>query len=242
MRVVSIASGKGGVGKTTLAAGLASVLAGKFSKKTLVIDCNMTTSHLGLYTGLEDTPYTLNHVLTKRVHVSDVIYRHHSGFEIIPASIRMRDLHGVDAFEIYNLVKRDNSDVFSKYDIILLDCAPGLGREAMAGIRVSDESILVATPYLPAVMDAIKCNEILREMNIKPLGLVINMVRKHKHELKPDYIKNLTNMHLISSIPADAEVLSSLAKRMPVTIYSPKSKASKMIHAVADHVVKEGGR
>ncbi|MFH1978311.1 MAG: AAA family ATPase [Candidatus Aenigmatarchaeota archaeon] len=238
MRIISLASGKGGVGKTTIAGALGVVLAA-FGKKTLVMDCNVTTPHLGLYVGIENTPITLNHVLTKRAHPHEALYKHTSGFDVIPSSIRLKDLEGIDVSEIYNVIKKDHKEVFEEYDYVLLDCAPGLGREAIAGIRAADEVIYITTPYLPPVMDVVKCNEIVKNLSIKPNGVVLNMVQKKRYELNPKYIANLVKLPIIASVPMDRAVLHSLNKRLPVTFYKHRSKASKSIAKVAEYIMSQ---
>ncbi|MFH0961922.1 MAG: AAA family ATPase, partial [archaeon] len=83
-RVIGIISGKGGVGKTTLVSNLGAVLAEEFKKDVVVLDCNFTTSHLGLYLGLYQTPITLNTVLQGKAELEDAIYTHRSGMKVIP--------------------------------------------------------------------------------------------------------------------------------------------------------------
>jgi len=238
MRIISIASGKGGVGKTTITGAIGHMLA-VLDKKVAVVDCNLTTPHLGISLGLEDSPITFNHVINKKAHVSDATYKHSTGFGVIPASIKLSDLGGVDFYRIREVIKKEYKDHFSQYDFVLLDCAPGLGREALAGLRASDESILVATPHLPSVMDVIKCKESLNQLGVETKGLVVNMVRGHKTELDTNYIGSLTKLPIISTIPMDNHVLHSLSHRTPISLYKPKSKASKNIYNIILHLLSD---
>lgn len=238
MRIISLASGKGGVGKTTITGALGHMLS-VLGKRTVIVDCNITTPHLGLYIGLHESPTTLNHVVEKKAHIEDALYNHNTGFGIIPASLQLKDI-GIDLSRIRTVIRKEYKDFFSSYDVVLLDCAPGLGREAISGIKASDESIIVTTPHLPPVMDAIKCRETLRELKVKPSGVVVNMISGHKTELDRGYIENLTNMPVISAIPMDKHVLHSLAHRVPISLYKPKSKASKSIYTIVEHIIRDG--
>ena len=65
-RIIGVVSGKGGVGKTTLVANLGAALASLYKKDVIVVDCNVTTSHLGLYLGMYYYPISLNKVLMIR--------------------------------------------------------------------------------------------------------------------------------------------------------------------------------
>ena len=96
MRIIGIVSAKGGVGKTVVTSNLGITLASKFNKKVAVVDCNLTTSHLGLYLGLYSFPITLNNVLRNEAVIEQAIYPHPSGLKIIPASIELKELQNID--------------------------------------------------------------------------------------------------------------------------------------------------
>lgn len=235
-RVIGIISGKGGVGKTTVVANLGSILAQRFKKDVIVIDCNVSTSHLGLYLGMYYTPVTLNQALTGEAKIEDAIYNYHiSGLRVIPASLSFSDLKGVDIARLRNTIKK----LFGKADIILLDAAPGLGREAMATVRASDEVIFVNTPFVPSTMDIIKCHQVAKEMGVKPLGVILNMVGNEKYELTPKEVEELIELPVISSIPMDKNVLRSLALKMPVVLFSPGSPSSREFVRLAAHLLGE---
>jgi septum site-determining protein MinD len=63
-RIIGIVSGKGGTGKTTAAVNIGAALAMRHKKDVIIVDCNITTSHLGMYMGLYYYPISLNHVLS----------------------------------------------------------------------------------------------------------------------------------------------------------------------------------
>jgi len=235
-RVIGIVSGKGGVGKTTVVANLGSVMAQKFKKDVIIIDCNVSTSHLGLYLGMYYTPITLNQVLAGKAKIEDAIYQYHvPGLRVIPASISFSDMKGVDIARLKHAIKK----VFDKADIILLDAAPGLGREAMATMRAADEVIFINTPFVPSTMDIIKCHQIANELGVKPLGVVLNMVGKEKYELTAKEVEELVELPVISSIPMDKNVYRSLALKIPVVLFSPNSPASKEFVKLAAKILGE---
>ncbi|MCK5452598.1 MAG: AAA family ATPase, partial [Candidatus Aenigmarchaeota archaeon] len=85
--IISVVSGKGGVGKTTLVSNLAVALT-KLGGKVLVIDGNVSGANLGIHLGVPSVyPVSLNDVLHKDAFITQAIYRHASGFNIIPASL-----------------------------------------------------------------------------------------------------------------------------------------------------------
>ena len=224
-RVISIVSGKGGVGKTTLGLNIGASLAKHFNKKVTLVDCNVTTSHVGLYLGMYYCPITLNKVLRGEYKISDAVNEHYSGMKVVPASLSLTDLEGVDVTEIRNNIK----DLLDDNDIVLLDGSPGLGREGIATMRASDEVLYVTNPYIPFVMDIVRCQEIAKEIGVKPLGIVVNMSNNKNYEMSDREIEELTKLPVIAKIPHDKNVHKSLTLKMPVVLYKPYSAASKEI-------------
>jgi septum site-determining protein MinD len=222
-RIIGVISGKGGVGKTTVVANLGAILASDFKKDVVIVDCNITTSHLALYLGMYYCPVTLNQVLKGEAKIEDAMYEYHiSGLRVIPSSLSLGDLKGSDIAKLKHSLK----SLFGKTDIILLDSAPGLGREAMATLQAADEVIFVNTPFVPSTMDIMKCHQIVNEMGLKPLGVVLNMVGKEKYELGREEVEQIAEIPVISLIPMDKNVLKSLALKVPVYLFSPNSPAS----------------
>ena len=234
-RIIGIVSGKGGVGKTTLAINLGAALVKNFNKNVTVIDCNLTTSHVGLYLGIYYSPLTLNKVLRGDTTIEEAIYEHFTGMKVIPASLSLADLEGIDIISLGEKIR----EISDRNDIIFLDSAPGLGREAMGTLKACEEVIFITTPFVPSVMDVIRCQEVVNEIGIKPIGIVLNQVSKEKYEMTAKEIEQLTRLPVIASIPYDKNVKKSLAAKLPVVIYRPNSKASKEFIKLAAFLVGE---
>lgn len=234
VRIIGVISGKGGVGKTTIVANLGLVLASEFKKEVVIIDCNITTSHLGLYFGLHDTTTTLNNVLRNEAIIEDAMYVHESGLKIVPASLAVHDLVGVDIVMLEKTIER----LFGKADFVLLDSAPGLGRETYGTIIASKEILLVTIPYSPAIIDLIRCNQVVKEFGQKVLGIVVNMVTGDKYELTSGEISSIVGIPVIASVPYDKNILKSIALRIPLIVYKPKSRASKEFIKLAKRIIE----
>jgi len=238
-RILGVVSGKGGVGKTTLVANLGAILANHFRKRVIAVDCNISTSHLGLYLGMYYYPVSLNQVLSGEAQIEEAVYNYSvPGMQIIPASLSMDELRGVDVSMLKNVIKK----LFGKADIVLLDAAPGLGREAMAAIRASDELVFVTVPFVPPIVDIIKCGQAAKEMDARPLGVVLNMTGEGRHELTPEEVEQLVELPVIASIPRDRAVLRSLSARVPVMDISPRSPATREIMKLAAFIIGEDYR
>jgi septum site-determining protein MinD len=235
-RIIGILSGKGGVGKTTTVANVGTALASHYKKNVIIVDCNITTSHLSLYLGMYYSPVTLNQVLTGRAKIHEAIYDYHvPGLRVIPASLSLKDLRGVDVSRLSKVVRKISDEA----DIVLLDGAPGMGREAMAAMRASDEVLFIATPFVPSTMDIIKCHQVALEVGTKPIGILLNMVGKERYELSLDEVEQLAELSVVSTVPMDKNVLRSLALKTPVVNFDPASPASRAFYELAGKLVGE---
>lgn len=228
-RIIGIASGKGGVGKTTVATNLALALR-DFRKKVLLVDCNLSTPHLAFYLGTSNYKYTLNDALRGKV---DIISTTHlkDGIKYIPASLDLNDLVNVDVTHLKKNLKKLPMD---KFDFIILDAAPGLGREAIAVLDAADEIIFVTTPFVPMVNDVIRSAEVLRNLRgAKNVSVVMNMITEGPHEILSRTISNLTGFPVIGQIFFDQNIVYGLAAKSPVVNFKPNSIASVNFRTLA---------
>ncbi len=228
-KVIGILSGKGGVGKTTLTFNLGTALT-DFGKNVLIIDGNLTTPNLGIHAGIPLYPKSLHDVLKGKVDIYDVMHVLPSSLKIVPASININDLKGVNPEFLASSLK----DLVGKLDYILVDGSPGLGKEALSVLKSSGEVIGVTTPELPALTDLLKSIRFVEENEKEYLGGVINMVENKKYEPKKEQVATLLGeLPILKTIPYDKQVRYALAKRMPVVHHKPYSKASLKIRSLA---------
>jgi len=230
VRIIDVCSGKGGVGKTTIVSNLGIALQ-KFYKKTVVIDFNFTTSHLSLFFGIQSHPITINHVLRNEASLEDAIYNHQSGLKIVPGSLKLKDIVDIDVNYLRKIIEK----TFSNYDIVLIDSAPGLGREALIALQTSDEVLYVANPSVPSLVDIAKCNELINnlENKPKPIGIIVNRVRNKSYEIKNDDIAQFTETPIIGVIPEDEKILASFNNKGLVTFSKNRSSSKKEFFKIA---------
>lgn len=236
VRIIDVCSGKGGVGKTTVATNLGVALQ-KFNKRVAVIDCNLTTSHLGLLFGLYSYPITLNSFLKNEARLEDAIYTHSSGLRIVPASLDFRDIVNIDV----NDFKQKLKNAFSDYDIVFLDSAPSLGKESLIALQASDETLFVANPHIPSLVDVVKYYQVINTLENRPLplGIIVNRVKNRPYEIKLDEIKQFTELPIIGVIPEDEKILESTNKKTLVTISKQNSSSSRAFFKIASKLVGE---
>jgi len=227
-RIILCCSGKGGVGKTTLTSNLAAALS-DLGENVIAVDANLTTPNLGLHLGMHLAPNTLHNVLKGESRLKDAIYPHPYGFKVIPASLGLDDLKGVDVGRLPEI----SLNLIGKADYIIMDSAPSLGREAISALTASDEIIIITNPDLPSVTDALKILSIAKETNVKIIGTVINRIKGNFTELTKNEIKTLLRVPVIAEIPEDPNVAISIAVKRPLIEVFPNSPAALEIKKLA---------
>jgi len=233
-RVICVASGKGGVGKTTVVSNLSAALAA-FKKSVIAIDGNLTTSNLGLHLGISMYPVTLQDVLRRKVNIRDAIYHHHDGFRVVPADVSMDKIMSPDAHSLLDVFYKLVGDA----DFVLIDSAAGLGREASSAIKAADEMIIVTNPELTALTDALKLAQMAKKFETKNLGIVVNRVRNEPHEFPLNEIEGFLNAPLLGKVHEDHRVRKAIAEKRPVVTHSPKSIAAQQFMAIAAKLIDE---
>src|SRR3989344_682146 len=189
-KIITITSGKGGVGKTTTAINLGAAI-NYFGKDVIIVDANLTTPNVGLHLGAPIVPVSLNHVLLGKAKVSDAIYEHESGTKILPSSLSVKELKRLNHGKLSEIAKK----LRKMADIVIYDSAAGLGEEAMAAMEAGDELIIVTNPEIPAVTDALKTSKVIEQMGKEIRGVIVTRVKGTRTEMP---IANVRDMHFSS--------------------------------------------
>ncbi len=220
VRVICVASGKGGVGKTTSVVNLGYAL-NKFGYDTIIIDANMGTPNLALQLGMPKVSVTLHDILATNKSIYEAVYVHPNGVKIVPAGMSMWELNRRFNKKLSNELAKLNGVC----DIILLDCSAGI-KEAKPAIEASDELLIIANPNLSSITDALKTIELGKSLGVPTMGFILNMYRGKKYELSPSNVEEFLGVPLLAVVPDDEQVRISQAKNSAVVDYSPNSKAS----------------
>lgn len=231
-RVIGVIGGKGGIGKTTLVANLSCALAA-LGQNVVAVDTNMTTPNLGLHLGLHLSPKSLHDVLKGKTKMQNAMYPHPSGFKIVPASMSVSDLQGVDIGRLPSAVL----SLYGKTDFVILDSAAGLGREAVSSMQAAEEILLITNPDLPSVADALKTVKIAEGSDKKIIGVVLNRVGSEAHKLSVSQVEKMLGHRVIAEIPEDKSVPKSISMKVPLFAYDPNSDAAIEFSRLAHRLV-----
>ncbi len=227
-RVVGIVSGKGGVGKTTIAVNLGIALH-RMGKNVLLVDGDITGANLGLHLGFYQFPLGIMEALDENLEPVDVVYTHQSGLSFIPGSLSMDYIgESVSSSKLRRFLDGIDS-------LVLLDAPPGLGKDSLTVMKACDEFMLVVNPDLPSVVDSMKLVQHAAEEGKRITGMILNRV-KGKNEIVQQEIQQIIQSPVIGVVPEDAAVRKSLYYRTPVLLHDPFSPASISINSIASGI------
>lgn len=189
-------------------------------------------------------PVTFKEVLDKNFSILKAMYFYNKYLQIIPSalSIELKDEPLAISEHIRKLTDHYDillSDVVRRYDLILIDSAPGFSIEALAAMQTADALLLVTNPEFPAIAVTTKSVEYARFLKRPIIGIVLNKVRGKDYELSKEEIEKALGVKVIAEIPDDPKVPESIAYRIPVVSYSPKSPASIAYKKLAAQLIGE---
>jgi len=226
-QVVTVTSGKGGVGKTTAVANLAVALAAD-GRKVVCIDGDIGLRNLDVVMGLENRiVYDLVDVIEGRCKLRQAMIRdkHHQNLYLIPAA-QTRDKTAVSPSDMIRLCDEIKPD----HEFILIDSSAGIERGFRYAIAPADRVLIVTNPEVSSVRDADRVVGILEAEDKKGPALIINrlnpiMVKQHDMLSAEDVI-DLLGIKLIGIVPEDESVIVGSNRGTPVAA-DGKSRAGQ---------------
>jgi len=244
-RVLAITSGKGGVGKTNVAAGLALALAQQ-GQRVVVMDANFGLANLDILLGLSPK-YTLEHVLRGEKVLEEILLKGPLGMQILPASSGIQELTQLDTMSELRLVQ-GLQRVAETVDWLLIDTAAGIHESVLKLLLAAQEVILVATPEPTSLVDAYAMVKVLhlREPS-KPLWLLVNNGQSAEEAQETvDQLQAATERFLgkelkvLGMIPNDPHILQAVRQQRGVVDLFPHSPAARAFQAIARQLLGQG--
>ncbi|HPF15888.1 MAG: AAA family ATPase [Planctomycetes bacterium] len=238
-RVVCIASGKGGTGKSIMASNLA-VARSRMGERVLLVDFDAGLANAHLLLGLAPD-FDLGHVMEGRVSARDALVEGPLGMKLLSGGVGRDALVNPTRRELDRLFKalRPMEDQF---DLIIIDHGAGLGYSTVAHLAATSTLILVTNHEVTALSDgyalykrAMMVNKSMR------VGVVINRAPDERlAQAGWDRFRTASQRflgsqpELIGWVPADPAVGHSVQQRIPVTLCDPESAAARAIQKVAE--------
>ena len=207
--IIVITSGKGGVGKTTVAACLGTKLAAR-GKRTIVCDLDFGLNNLDIVMGTENlVQFDLTDALEGRCRASQAL---------VPCQVKnlymISSAHAAGGGATTGAyIKNLFEGLKSNFDYVLLDCPAGLDIGFHRAVQAADAAIVVVTPSLSSVRDADKTLSALRSYDLKKIYSVVNMVRGDLAfeglTLTSEDVEDILKAKVVGVIPFSDDILTA---------------------------------
>jgi septum site-determining protein MinD len=238
-QVVTVTSGKGGVGKTTATANIATALTSN-GYKTVCIDADIGLRNLDVVLGLENRiVYDLVDIIEGRCRLRQAMIRDKRlpDLYLIPAA-QTRDKSAVSPSDMIRLC----DELRNECDWILIDSPAGIERGFRNAIAPANIVLVVTNPEISAVRDADRIIGLIESEEKGPAKLIINRIKpslvKREDMLSPDDVLELLAVELIGIVPEDENVILSTNRGVPIVL-DGKSKAGQAFRNIASRLCGE---
>jgi flagellar biosynthesis protein FlhG len=243
-RIIAVASGKGGVGKTNLSVNLAIAYA-KMGKKVIVMDADLGLANVNVMLNMIPK-FNLYHVIRKQKTMREIILDTEYGIQIVAGASGFSKIANLSDEERRSFI----SELYTlpQVDIIIIDTAAGVSDNVLGFVAAADDAIIVTTPEPTAITDAYGIIKIIAteidNLNIG-LKLVVNRVKTVTEGRRvAERIINISGQFLnlkveyLGCIYDDPIVPASVLRQKPFITQDPKSKAAISVTHLVSRIEK----
>lgn len=254
-RVITVTSGKGGVGKSNISVNLAIQLS-RLNKKVVVLDADFGLANVEVMLGLRPK-YNLADMMFRGRSVNDIIAQGPENIGFISGGSGLREMTNLTRDQIQSLVL-SMYELDQVADVVIIDTGAGISDSVMDLVMSSTEVLLVATPEPTSITDAYALlKTIHRQPDFDPERMLIRMIsnRTQSYEDGKELYEKLStvsnkflkmNMEYLGAIPDDAKLQSAVMRQKPVSLAYPNAPAARALMELAvlleNGTVEEQGR
>jgi flagellar biosynthesis protein FlhG len=244
LKVFALTSGKGGVGKTNIAANLA-VLAAKAGKRVLVIDADLGLANIEIIFGLKPR-YHLGDLLEQRRTIDEVLVKGPHGVCLLPAGSGIQSLtHLTDQQKLQFVTALDPLE--DMFDVVFIDSGAGIGENVLFFVGAAQEAILVVSPEPTSLVDAYATVKVLsQQAGVKHFSVVVNpVVDELPARAIFQKLTAVTNRFLTAQvrhlgyIPRDENMHRAIMAQRAVVDLFPSSPSSRALASISERLFAE---
>ena len=242
IRVVSVASGKGGVGKTIIAVNLAIALS-RLGVRVLVVDADFGLANIDIMLGVT-SKYNISHFLRGEKELHEIIQLGHEGVRFISGGSGINELLNMDEEQLAGvlggLIQLD-----APIDFIIIDNGAGINDNILQMILASSETIIITTPEPTAILDAYALvKTIMRRDESYPMHLLVNKCdnKREAQRVQEGFIEVIgrhlgTSIDPLGLIMYDRDVPSSIKRQIPITVSAPDGGTAQSIYQISRSLI-----
>jgi flagellar biosynthesis protein FlhG len=241
VRVMAVASGKGGVGKTNVSINLGVCLAA-LGRQVALMDADMGLANVDVLLGLQPK-FNLSHVLSGERTLEEVILDGPGGLRVVPASSGMQHMTELSPAEQAGLI-RAFGGLGEDLDVLIVDTAAGISGGVVNFVRACQDIILVVCDEPTSLTDAYAFIKLMnRDYQLYRFQIVTNMVRDERQgRALYEKLCRVTDRYLdvtlnfLGAVPQDENLRKAVQKQTPVSLLFPESKAAEAFRKLARKV------
>lgn len=244
-KVITVTSGKGGVGKTSVSVNLAIQLS-QMGKRVVIFDADFGLANIEIMLGLRPK-YNLADLMYRGKSIEDIITYGPAGIGFISGGSGINELANLSRDQVFSLIRR-LEDLDRLADIIIVDTGAGISDTVLEFVAASEEVLLVATPEPTSITDAYALLKTLnRKVSYRPektiVKMVANQVRGEKdatelfEKLGVVVEKFLDiDVEFLGSVPYDKSMRNAVMHQAPVSISHPDSGSARAVRMLAARI------
>ncbi len=243
-RIITVASGKGGVGKTNLSTNLA-IAYGKLGKRVVLMDADLGLANVNVVLGIIPK-YNLYHLIRKQKTMKDILMDTPYGIQLVAGASGFSKLANLTEEERMAFIRELTE--LSSADVIIIDASAGVNSNVLSFIAAADDAIIVTTPEPTAITDAYGIIKIIATEidNLSlSLKLIVNRVSSVTEGKKvAQRIINIASQFLnlkidyLGYVFEDTAVRDAVRKQKPFSVLEPRSKASACVNQIVGRLEK----
>lgn len=243
-RIITVASGKGGVGKTNLSTNLA-IAYGKLGKRVVLMDADLGLANVNVVLGIIPK-YNLYHLIRKQKTMKDILMDTQYGIQLVAGASGFSKLANLTEEERMTFIKELTE--LSSADVIIIDASAGVNNNVLSFIAAADDAIIVTTPEPTAITDAYGIIKIiateLDNMGLS-LKLVVNRVASVTEGKKvAERVINIASQFLnlkvdyLGYVFEDNAVREAVRRQKPFSVLEPRAKATACVQQIVSRLEK----
>lgn len=239
MHIITVASGKGGVGKSNFSVNFALALKA-LGKNPIILDADFGLANVEIILG-EQPQYNLSHLIKGECQISDLVTTSKHGISFISGGSGIRDMNFLPSYQITQ-ISHQLAKLSELTDILIIDTGAGINDIVVKFCNLADQVYVVVTPEPTSITDGYALlKTLISNFGLKStVKLVINKAdsQNEAHNVfnKLSYVcKNFLKFEVdyAGFIPYDEQLFKAVKEQVPIFRYAPSSKASTAYHQMA---------